>query len=82
MSVNTSTPPRTEPELRAWLVDELWVPYAQSETLEEAPSGWQGRYVTRWIRDGFGGIEDAVETYRRHGHLLDQPTTTTTGSRA
>lgn len=55
--------PTTELALREWLEAEVWVPY------NPATEAWPGRDVTRWILHGYGSIEDAVNTYRRHGHL-------------
>lgn len=59
---------RTEDQLREWLVEEITVPY--SDVLTD--SGWPSeRKVTRWIADGYGSVDDAVNTYRRHGKIAE-----------
>lgn len=58
----------TSEELRTWLNEEEWIPYVRS--LEEQPCGFDGRHVTRWIAHGYGSVDDAIETYRRHHRLV------------
>lgn len=53
-------------QLRAWLSEEITVPYA--DVLVD--SGWPTeRRVTRWIADGYGSLDDAVNTYLRHTNV-------------
>lgn len=59
--------PTNEAGLREWLVEEVYIPYALDRNHSR---GWpRGRMVTRWIADGYGSADDAVNTYRRHGHI-------------